>query len=698
MVPRVRRGWTAALVLCLAACETGGRGSGGPILDRLTLDGNHAFSSDEIESRLATSPSSWLPFERPHHFNEALFQSDLDRIVSFYQAHGYFSARVLSSEVVPTAHGAVRVTVHLDEGLPSRVSAVQVEGISDLPLRTQKGLRGGLPLKVGDIFTEAAYRTTKDSLREGLLEQSFVGVQVDGRVEIDPRLRSASVTLTVSHGPQYRYGEIVVQGNERISSPRIEREVREVVTPGALYHGSQVEDAQRRVFDLGVLSAARVFPGKPDPAAGTVPLIVRVREAPFHTTRLGAGIGLDVEHEEVHVTAGYTDRDFLGGLRRLDFDNKLALVWIPTVFSPQFAAGAPAGISTLQLTEPELFAHGLDLTASLSGERAVEEGFEYWALRGRLAAPWRINQRLTVSAAYAAEFDIFQNSFNGIDLSPTALLLTQASCPNNSCLLSYLEQSVVWDGRDDPLEPHRGLYAALSVQEGGGPLGGDFSYLRIAPEVRGYLPLGPGRVLAARLLLGGLSPLGGSTQTPVTQRFFLGGLDSVRGYGSLRLSPMVRVNTCSVLPCHNPGNSIGVVDIPVGGDGMLEGTLELRNKITEHLGVVAFVDAGEVTLDPWQFDLSPGTLAITPGLGLRLSTPLGALRADFAYRLTNPVRPILSSYDVTPSAVGQAAVDTCPYPYGIVAQTGWGNFTHPSASASSFLNRFGIDIAIGEAF
>jgi len=315
-----------------------------------------------------------------------------------------------------------------------------------------------------------------------------------------------------------------------------------------------------------------------------------------------------------------------------------------------------------------------------------------------------------VTLAYAAELSYFQDAFNGIDLSPNALL--QTSCPANGatgtrCLLSYFEQSIAWDTRDDQLDPHRGLYAAFSAQEGGGILGGNFSYLRLAPELRAYFPLSPGTVLAARLM-GGVLPSFDGTGGPITQRFFAGGIDSVRGYGALRLSPMARINTCVVLPCHNPGDSLGVVDVPVGGSTFLVANLELRQKLSAHWQLTAFLDAGEVEEQAWSLDLSTNSLAITPGLGFLFKTPIGPLRVDFAYRLTDPVRPVVLSYGLTPSlplpspAPPTPGLDTCPYPYFLVPQTGWGvpgnPYSHPSTCASSFLNRFIPSLAIGEAF
>ena len=481
-------------------------------------------------------------------------------------------------------------------------------------------------------------------------ENAFAEAQILGRADVDSLAHAVDLTFAVTPGGHYTYKDFVIRGNARVPTNRIQQEVEGVMKKGDEFQSSDLDEAQRRIYALGVFSNAQVTAGAPDPDGGTLPIIVNVAEAPFHTFRAGVGIGIDIEHQELHVTGGYTNRDFLGGLRRLDFDNLVALEWLPAVYNP-IESAVPAFTSTLKLTQPEIFSYNTDLVPSLQVERDAELGFGYWAFRGRVGLPWKITPSLTLTPAYSAELLVFDSgtAFSGIDLSPTALL--SLSC--QVCVLSYLEQTLVWDGRNDKTEPSSGFFAQLDIQEAGGPLGGSFSNTRWLPEVRAYFPLGKLDVLAVRLQLGALFTYGGTT-SPIDQRFFLGGIDSVRGYGAQRLSPMVRVNTCApIVNPKNPGGpkipsplcqgvnqGVGILDIQVGGNGMVEGSLELRHTLSDVFHLVAFVDTGEVTEKPFAFDFSAQGLAITPGFGIRFITPIGALRADFAYRATDPIRAL----------------------------------------------------------
>ncbi len=683
-----------------------------PVLKSLRFVGNDTFSDATLREGLVTQESSWIPFTRPDRFDAASFQGDLARIRTYYQDRGFFEMRIRHTTIDPAGKNAVRVTVAVEEGQPSKVDTIELTGVDGLPATLQTALKTGLPLAPGAVFTDQAYQATKAALLARLHDGAFAEAQVEGRADVDTLAHAVHLTFALHPGGHYTYKDFVIRGNARVPTQRIQQELDGVMKKGKDFQSSDLDEAQKRIYGLGVFSDAQVAAGRPDRDAGSVPIIVNVAEAPFNTFRAGVGVGIDIEHQELHVTGGYTNRDFLGGLRRLDFDNLVALEWLPGVFNP-IESAVPAFTSTVKLTQPEIFSYNTDLVPSLQVERDAELGFGYWALRGRIGLPWQILPSLTLTPAYSAELLLFDSgtAFSGIDLSPTALL--SLSC--QVCVLSYLEQTLVWDRRNDKTEPSSGFFAQLDIQEAGGPLGGNFSNSRWLPEVRAYFPLGKLDVLAVRLQLGALFTYGGTT-SPIEQRFFLGGIDSVRGYGAQRLSPMVRVNTCAPIVnpknpggpripsplCQGPNQGVGILDIQVGGNGMVEGSVELRHTLSDAVHLVAFVDSGEVTDQPFAFDFSAKGLAITPGLGIRIITPIGALRADFAYRATDPVRPLSLAESTFPQPgyglpnTAAGALDTCGWPF--VPTTGWVNYTQPGACKSDFLRRFAFNIAIGEAF
>jgi translocation and assembly module TamA len=266
----------------------------------------------------------------------------------------------------------------------------------------------------------------------------------------------------------------------------------------------------------------------------------------------------------------------------------------------------------------------------------------------------------------------------GLDDGPQLLL----GCPG-TCVLSYLEQRLTYDRRDDPQEPRKGIYASVALQEGGGPLGGSFDYLRIVPEMRGYISMLPGRRLtfAGRVRAGTLIPLsGGDLETPIVARFFSGG-DDMRGFSTQRLSPMRLVEKT------DPQGDYDAEPVPVGGNGLFEMTFETRYEIRRGIILAGFVDSGFVTSE--DVSLNPSYFARnlfwSVGTGVRYMTPVGPVRLDLAYRL--PVGPGLRVYEEDPGSLTYLPSEGC---------FGLGGGRPNRAGAPEGL--CAIHLSIGEAF
>jgi outer membrane protein assembly factor BamA len=614
-----------AAVLAMG-CATGKRRNL-PQVHSVRIEGAKKVEEGDIKKHLLTTENSWVPFSRRQYFEEDAWRTDLRRIEYFYRTQGFYQAKVTGAEVKPHGKHEVDVLAKVEEGDPTRIGSVDLQGLEDLPGEDRKRLLEDVTLQVGQIFMVERWNGLKGKLLHTLQEEGYAAATVEGEVEVGLDTHAADVTVRIDHGPRYRFGALSVKKvtPSRVPPWRITEQAAAEATPGDWYSLKAQGAAEARVFKMGVFGAVKIRPGQPDPGTLTVPLQVDAQESRFHTLSVGGGIAVDQTRQEVRATSSYIDRDFLGGLRRLTLDATAGYAWIPTFYASA-ASGAQNGVVgslSAELAQPRLLSsRDLALDTRITLERGIEPAYRYYGGRAKLAVVYTPTNHLTVTPSYNVEYYRLESGSAQLTGPAPTLLF---GCPEN-CLLSYLEELVEWDLRDDRQEPHRGAYLALSLQEGGGLLGGSFEYLRVVPEVRGYVSfLEEDRLtFAARLKMGTLIPASGNdASSPIVARFYSGGND-MRGFNSRRLSPQF------VVP--RPGSTTLGYTVPVGGDGLFEASFEVRYNLTGAVVLAAFVDTGFVTREHLDARAFRDDLLVAFGGGVRYRTPVGPIRVDFGYR------------------------------------------------------------------
>ncbi|HYS79389.1 MAG TPA: BamA/TamA family outer membrane protein [Anaeromyxobacteraceae bacterium] len=621
-----RRTLCVAAVVLAMGCATGERRDL-PQVHSVRIEGARKVQEGDIKKHILTTENSWVPFSRRQYFEEDAWKTDLRRIEKFYRAQGFYQAKVTGAEV--KAHGQKEVDVFatVEEGDPTRISSVNIQGLDDLPDGDRKQLLEQVELKVGQIFIVERWDGLKEKLLHTLLEEGYAAATAQGEVKVGLDTHAAEVTVSVDHGPRYRFGAVSVKKYtpSRVSPWRITEQATAEATPGDWYSLKAQSEAEARVFKMGVFGAVKLKPAEPDPGTLTVPLQVDAQESRFHTVSVGGGIAVDQTRQELRATSRYIDRDFLGGLRRLTLNAMAGYAWIPTFYAST-ASGAQRGVVgslSGELEQPRLLSsRDLKLDSKLTLERGLEPAYSYYGGRAKLAVVYAPTNHLTITPSYNLEFYRLESGSAQLTGPAPALLF---GCPEN-CVLSYAEELVEWDMRDDRQEPHRGYYLALSLQEGGGILGGSFGYFRIVPEARGYVSFLEQDKLtfAARVKVGTLIPGNGNdASSPIVSRFYSGGND-MRGFNSRRLSPEF------VVP--QPGSTTLGYTVPVGGNGLFESSFEARYNLTGALVLAAFVDTGFVTRERLDARAFRDDILVAFGAGLRYRTPVGPIRVDFGYR------------------------------------------------------------------
>jgi translocation and assembly module TamA len=639
------------LVALAPGCLHGRGTAEEPVVTAIVLEGVKSFDPDAIVGKLATQAPT--PGEGPFGFLTKAGQRldpdalavDKRRVEAWFRSRGYYDARVVDTRLVPDGAGRVKVVLRVNEGDPVRVRSLTISGLEDTaPARAKLGR---LPLREGQVFTEADYDATRAQIDSALKTTGYATGEVVQSAHVLPSEHAVDVSYVVRPGTRYRFGPIFVAGSATVSRERIRDQAEVEIHQGDFYDETKLPRAQARVFDLGVFAGVRVTRGTPNAERAVIPIVVAVREAPFRTIRAGPGIAIEATRWEARGTAGWTHRNFFGDLRRVDTELRVGYAWLPTLLTR--TKEGFVGQLTLGYRQPAAIGRSVDIATRLEIERGLESGYDFWSQRIQIAFPLRIAPRWSLVPSYNVE--VYELS-NVPPPSTTAGGVTAENpllenCTREICLLSYFEQRIAWDGRDNPVNTRRGVYVSFSVQEGTNVSGYGYRYLRLFPEIRGFLPLGPRVVLASRARVGALIPVKQEGEPPIIARFYSGGPVSMRGYYTQRLSPMILQENEFV---------------PVGGNGLADGSIELRYGLGGGWGSAFFLDAGNVSApsgSPTAYldALKLADLQLALGLGLRYTTPFGPVRLDIGVRLPtdfsagvpfNDRFPTVPAYDDTP--------------------------------------------------
>lgn len=632
--------WMSLALSFTAGCAHKSPGTA-PIVKKLDIQGNHALSDGAIEDKILTTKTGWWPFATKYRFDPVIWSTDLQRIKRLYQTRGYYQAEVVRDQATLDPPDGVALKLEVKEGQPTRIGRLDVEGLEGLPEARRLALLGELPLGVGRVLLERDWEAAKSLLVTRLRNDGYAQVMVEGVALVDVHTQQAALKLAVRLGPQYRFGEIQIDtgGDQAIAAAWIWDQVRLAIPEGDFFSDEALGEAQHRVQNMGVFAAVKVTPGTPDPDAQRIPVHVETREAPLRTLKLGGGVRIDQIRNEARLVSEWSNRNFRGGMRRLTIHGEAGWAFIPNTYAVATNAqsdtqlrNGPIARLQVDFEQPNFLRRpSLRERSSIALNRTLEQTYD--DLGGRLVngVIWQPRASLSIFPSHHLEGDQLNGPPGAGAL--TAPLTLGCHTTNESCFvwLSYLEEVITWDRRDDTLEPRQGFYASLSLQQGGGPLLGNFNYYRVLPEVRGYLSFGDDKQLtfAARLKVGELLPTSGNAQdSAVVTRFYGGGTQSMRGFNDRRLSPLL----ISQLPS-SPGNpNPPTVTLPIGGNGLIDGSFEVRYAVTANLILAAFYDVGQVSMGR----LGPQDFAhplMAVGFGLRYRTPVGPVRIDFARRL-----------------------------------------------------------------
>jgi outer membrane protein insertion porin family len=545
---------------------------------------------EDLPVVLGTQPG--LPLE------DRLLEEDVRTLVRRLEDRGHVEPQVEAE--VPEGGGMVPVVFRLRPGPQTLVAEVEVEGPS-LPTSsgraTELRLRPGQPYRVRDL---AADRT---ALLGAWRDAGHFEVTVTPEVTFDEDRAGARIRLAVEPGPRIDVGEIVVAGLRRTKDEVVRREL--LVTKGEPLGQRELLESQRRLAGLGIFDRTDV--GTLDPeSAGPRDLVVSAHEAPAVTLAYGLGYG---ERDKVRGSVEVTRRNLFGMDRSLT----------------AFVRGSFQGSRfLLSYREPWFLGHRTNVFVTGFWEEEDRVSFNYNRVGGVVQAARPLEkQHLNLIARWG------HTATNVYDIT---VPIEEIDRQFRDYTVSGPSASLVYDARDDPLEPRDGTFMgsdlALSL-----PVLGAARFFKGFFQAAAYEPLNTRTVfaLAGRLGLARTYGVGEPLALPLPERFFLGGAYGLRGYDEDTVGPRVRSDDGTL--------------VPTGGNALVYAAAEVRVDAGRSIALAAFAEMGGIYLFIRDIDL--GELRYTAGLGLRYKTPFGPLRLDWGYKLNRPLGESASRFHFT---------------------------------------------------
>ena len=582
------------------------------MVESIKFLGNEKISADELKEPMITKEGDFLSFlTGAGTYREEIFQRDIQVAQGVYYDNGYINVKFGKPVVALTPDKkSIFITIPVEEGEQYSIGTIDFAG--DI-LTTKEDLAKLMTVRSGEIFSRSKLQADIQSFTNLYQDEAYAYVNVVPLTTVHPEERTVDLVFEIDKGKKVRWERIEIVGNDKTRDKVIRRELR--IYEGEYFNGTDLNRSKARVTALGFF--------EPDPRTGTVEISTRkgstdelivgtveVKEKPTGTFQLGAGFS---SVENFIGTAQISQSNFFGWGQSASLSAQVSSI---------------RQLYQVQFVEPYFF--DTDWTAAFDLYRTDVDygGFVRKANGGDITfghpLPFVKTDELRLFLTYTLE-DV-EVTTGGYQIGGVRLFVRFKDGITSSARLT-----LSWDARNNRLFPSKGFYQSASVEEAPSWLGSDFLYTRYTGVTRWYFQLPYRFVFKTQGTIGYIR----GPNVPISELYFVGGINSVRGYQLRTLSP--------TLPVGINGNDpqSPTFQYLIGGNKQLVFNTELEFPIFEKVGIrgVLFWDIGnafaanENFFEYKQQELFLGMFQ-SVGFGFRWFSPIGPLRFEWGIPLT----------------------------------------------------------------
>jgi len=601
-------------------------------LKEVNIVGNTLVSDADLRDGFFSRPPEPLgALTRAGLYHRPYLDQDQQRLVYNYYKRGFLEARVTETRVTAASDmSGLQVTLAVAEGAQYELSGLTIAG--ELPDGADpKALRERVPIRDGAIADLVTLQTQADPLLDAWREQGYPFARFEQQLAVGPPPSKAedkkgiAITLSMVKGPLATVREVRLAGNKGTMPHVFLRELE--VKAGARYHHADVKRSERNLMQTGLLLSAqgRAVPvAKED--AGVVAdgeAVVDVEFVVAETTTWLLSPAFFGDANEGFIFIGVAgDRNLLGsGLQGFASVQSSALRFLFDASLSEPRLLGTRSVATIEAHRRELRYRDFIISSVIGGSLRANYAHE---LGYRFGGP----ARLFVGGGLGLEY-------GGVVAYDDKALRSSSLLPQDT-FRNTVEVRAGYDSREGGLSPRNGVFISIDGATAGPWTASGLSFIEGQLNLRGFWSPIWDITLKSNTQLGGVvNPLGGSA--PVTDRYFLGGLGSVRGFFPRSIGPRQSLPTIDG----------GAVLAEVGGVVKVVQNLEVEAPIwpgTPFRGFV-FTDFGNAygedeiasvfggTIDR-ETDFLVGNLMMSVGFGLLLETPVLPFRFEWSVPIT----------------------------------------------------------------
>ncbi|MBI9066733.1 MAG: BamA/TamA family outer membrane protein [Salinivirgaceae bacterium] len=557
---------------------------------QINFEGNATIPSELLLKQLNTQTKKkyerllfWKKFPE---FGSFILLNDVARLTKYYQRNGFLNPEITYKLDTLPHRKHINIHILIKENNFVRIKDLNYNYVADtINFGFIDSIKFKLPLKKEDRFVDDNVYKTKTIVLHELSNLGYPFSKVGFQINISDSNKFANINFSVEPKQKSYFGNVSISGDSIVPKKFIYKYVS--FSEGDLYSQKKIDNLQSKLFDTELFQFVVIRSVKDSVKNNLIPIEIYLKELPHWTLEAGAGYGTD---DRFRVSLLVTRLNFLGGTRKLIFKAKTSY-FIPYSFE-------------LKFIQPDLFIQNLDFVLSPVFSREKEESYTIGRLGTGFNFIYYLNKKSNVSFTYSIE---------RIDLNEIVnLQLTESEIKrSNSAIIGGYQYS----STNNIFNPTQGYKFNANVAYNGFGFNQDFQFYKIDISNIKYFSLSTNVVLAAKVKAGVLQTFKKESHTPIGERYYMGGASSLRGWGRNEISP------------------ISTNGFAVGGNTMIEGSLELRFPIYDIFGGAVFVDAGNVWTD--SYAIYANALHYNTGLGIRIKTPIGPFRFDMATPIIN---------------------------------------------------------------